>query len=89
MANSNPCYPCFACCRLRVELIGGVDDVPDELTEWIDDDGVEICVMRQVDGACIALKNGRCSIYERRPIECVEFERGGERCDAIQQRGDR
>jgi Fe-S-cluster containining protein len=65
-------------------LLGGVDDVPDELTEWIDDDGVEIHVMRQVNGACVALKGGRCSIYEWRPIECVEFERGGDMCVLIQ-----
>lgn len=30
---------------------------------------------------CIALKNGKCSIYEKRPRVCREFEVGSSRCE--------
>lgn len=80
----NRCLPCSACCRLQVELICGVDDVPEDLTEVVREDGVELHVMRRKpDGYCVALRNGSCSIYNRRPVECVEFEFGGERCNEL------
>jgi Fe-S-cluster containining protein len=41
-------------------------------------------VMRERNGACIALRDGRCSIYEDRPKVCRDFEVGGAECQSRQ-----
>lgn len=75
------CEGCGLCCFLSVELVAGMDDVPDELTEVVDDDGYESLQMKIHNGHCIALtEDGRCSIYERRPTVCRDFEFGSDRC---------
>ena len=40
----------------------------------------------QADGSCVALRNGACSIYEVRPMECRQFERGSRACHEAQRR---
>lgn len=74
------CDSCRACCcRLEVMLMGD-DDVPRQLTArdrwggWV--------MRRLADGWCAALDRGsmRCTIYERRPEICREFEMGGDEC---------
>ena len=80
------CASCGACCRgLEVELVGGLDDVPDELVDMTRG----YPTMRQrADGSCIALVGGACAIYATRPRECRDFQRGGGECHALrQQRG--
>jgi uncharacterized protein len=78
------CASCKAgCCRLEVMLMGE-DDIPPELTErdrwggWV--------MARLEDGWCSALDRGTllCTIYERRPMICREYQLGG--FDCIQER---
>jgi len=61
-------------------LVSGIDDVPEDMTEWIEDDGREIEVMKRIDGMCIAFTGNSCSIYDRRPLDCRDFKIGESRC---------
>ena len=80
-----PCPSCAACCvGLEAELAPGLDDVPDELVD-VSREGYLVMAQR-ADGSCLALANGKCSIYERRPLECRRFERGSPDCFAAQRR---
>ena len=60
----------------------GEDDVPPELIET-DRWGGQI-MTRLADGWCAALDRAtmRCSIYERRPTVCRDFELAGNDCIA-------
>ena len=40
-------------------------------------------IMQIVDGHCIALKGGKCSIYEKRPTVCRAFQVGCSCCENI------
>lgn len=88
-----PCLDCAACCvGLDVELVPGMDDVPDPMVEWREEEGgiAVPYMMRRATGECIALTvDGRCSIYETRPSECRAFERGSSDCEAARERVDR
>ena len=74
------CNTCRAnCCKLEVILMDE-DDVPGPLIH-VDRWGGH--VMRRLDdGWCAALDRGTmlCSIYERRPGVCREYEMGGDDC---------
>lgn len=74
------CTGCAAiCCRLEVLLMGD-DDVPEHLTS---EDRWGGWVMRRLDdGWCAAVDRNtmRCTIYERRPAICREYEMGGSDC---------
>lgn len=75
------CKGCGLCCFLSVELVDGVDDIPEEMSEVVYEDGCTYTQMKMKDGHCIALTDdGLCSIYDSRPSVCQEFEFGGERC---------
>lgn len=73
----NPtCANCpAACCTWEAEITTGIDDaVPEnliELSTW----GYRV-MARGEDGYCLALDKTtmRCSIYDRRPQQCREFE---------------
>ena len=39
-----------------------------------------IYMKRNQDRSCIALQDGRCSIYESRPMACRTYEAGGDEC---------
>ncbi|MEH6462535.1 MAG: YkgJ family cysteine cluster protein [Shewanella psychromarinicola] len=74
------CSTCQACCcRLEVMLITETG-VPDE---YIDNDswGGEV-MLRLDDGWCAALDRDTmmCSIYEKRPLICREFEMADYEC---------
>lgn len=73
------CTACAKCCHLLVELAPFVDDVPEELV--VEHAGVR-CMEQTADGACIALDavTRLCTIYERRPQVCRDFQRGGSLC---------
>lgn len=74
---NTPCSSCAKCCKLEVELVECVDEfVPEEMTEWRG----QYRFMKQQNGACVALKNNLCGIYEKRPLVCRQFNRGGEEC---------
>lgn len=73
MTELPPCLGCGRCCTLLVEIVGGIDDVPDELLLGV--------YMRRVNGKCVALTPERtCSIYDNRPLECRQFKRGCQHC---------
>jgi Fe-S-cluster containining protein len=40
-------------------------------------------IMQIVEGHCIALKDGKCSIYEKRPAVCRAFQVGCSCCENI------
>jgi Fe-S-cluster containining protein len=73
------CAGCGKCCHLLVELAPFEHDVPEALV--VVHDGLR-CMDQHGDGACIALDPGTqlCTIYERRPQVCRDFERGGSLC---------
>jgi Fe-S-cluster containining protein len=73
------CAGCGICCHLVVELVSGIDDVPDEMV--VEHDGV-FCMEQRGNGACVALDpvTHLCTIYERRPKTCRDFERGKPLC---------
>lgn len=74
------CASCQACCcRLEV-LLQGEDDVPMEMVAhdrwggWV--------MARLADGLCVALNRNTflCSIYERRPTVCRDYQAGDYEC---------
>lgn len=74
------CTNCQAnCCRLEVIIISDTG-VPDRFT-GINDSGVQV-MARLSDGWCSALDRDTmmCSIYDRRPLVCREFEMGSIDC---------
>ncbi|WP_246506727.1 YkgJ family cysteine cluster protein [Kistimonas asteriae] len=79
-ATEATCENCKACCcRLEVMLITdtGVPDRFIERDQW----GGET-MARLADGWCAALDRNtlRCTIYEKRPFICREFEMGDYEC---------
>jgi Fe-S-cluster containining protein len=82
LSDIPPCAGCGKCCHLLVELVPGVDDVPEELV--VEHSGVR-CMDQQGDGACVALdpETLLCTIYERRPQVCRDFARGSGLCRKI------
>ena len=73
------CAGCGKCCHLLVELVDLVDDVPEAFV--VEHDGVR-CMDQESDGACVALDptTQLCTIYERRPQVCRDFNRGDSLC---------
>lgn len=64
------CTGCHECCRFF-----NIPLSPYETT-WIeheDTDGM-IHIKKKPDGTCIYLKEGKCSIYNKRPIACREYD---------------
>ena len=74
------CATCAAsCCRLEVMLMGE-DDIPRHLCT---EDQWGGSVMRRLrDGWCAALdrQSMRCTIYQRRPEICRDYEMGSSDC---------
>ena len=80
------CSNCQACCcRLEVMIISDTG-VPDQYI-YVDKNGSE-SMLRLDDGWCVALDRDTlmCSIYEKRPWVCREFEMGSYEC--INERRD-
>ena len=79
------CAGCGQCCHLLVELVAGDEDVPEELV--VEHSGVR-CLDQHGDGACVALDptTRLCTIYDRRPQVCRQFDRGVALCHAILQK---
>ena len=83
------CKVCAACCfspRERYVVVTGEDHArltTDERRELTIFHGIH-CYMRMWQGHCAALeKHGDewlCSVYERRPQLCRDYERGGPAC---------
>lgn len=80
------CATCQAnCCRLEVMLITDTG-VPEKFVEFDQWGGMSMA--RLDDGWCAALDRSTmlCSIYEKRPLICREFEMGGYDCLAERAR---
>lgn len=78
--NSITCSACEAvCCRLEVLLISDTG-VPRDYIET--DEWGGMTMRRLEDGWCSALDQDSklCTIYERRPWICREFQMGGFEC---------
>jgi Fe-S-cluster containining protein len=75
------CAGCGRCCHLVVEL-GAGDDVPEEFV--VEHDGVR-CLDQRGNGACVALDPVTllCTMYDRRPQVCRDFQRGEALCRRI------
>lgn len=74
------CAACEACCcRLEVMLMGD-DDIPVELT--VQDQWGGWVMRRLEDGWCAALDRStmKCTIYERRPGVCRDYQVGASDC---------
>ncbi|MCP2074418.1 UNVERIFIED_ORG: Fe-S-cluster containining protein [Pseudomonas lini] len=74
------CSTCAACCcQLEVMLITDTG-VPERFIDT-DDWGGEV-MLRLDDGWCAALDRDSmmCTIYEKRPLICREFEMGAPEC---------
>ena len=81
MREKPDCQTCpAACCRLEVMLITDTG-VPDRFIAT-DRHGGET-LLRLDDGWCAALdrSNMRCTIYDRRPLICRDFEMGSHDCE--------
>jgi Fe-S-cluster containining protein len=80
------CAGCGQCCHLLVELAPLVDDVPEEFV--VEHSGVR-CMDQHGDGACVALDpvSRLCTIYERRPQVCRDFQRAEALCRRAVLRG--
>ena len=80
VSSAISCETCKACCcRLEVMLMGD-DQPPPHLT---DEDEWGGWVMRRLDdGWCAALDRNtmRCTIYERRPSICRDYQMGDSDC---------
>lgn len=76
------CGSCSACCRRElVALIDGDDPrdfpealkIPKEAVSPLLPTFLGYLIPHGSDGACIYLKDGRCSVYEKRPQMCRAF----------------
>lgn len=74
------CDNCEACCCRQEAMLFGDTEVPDTFIEENDQGGMSMA--RLDDGWCAALdrKTMRCTIYEKRPWICREFEMGDDEC---------
>lgn len=67
-----PCGGCTACCHLPVDLM------PRETGKGLDyeliNSGGGRRLRQNPDGSCIHLIDGRCSVYEHRPIMCRRYD---------------
>lgn len=84
LAEVPACAGCGQCCHLVVQLDPRVDSVPEEFV--VEHDGVR-CLDQRGNGACVALNpvTQFCTIYERRPQVCRDFQRGEALCHRILQ----
>jgi len=75
-----PCGSCNACCHSPVGVQPQFGDDPSlyELAINVDTSAPNghtmVTLNRKPDGSCYALKNGRCSIWEKRPQVCRAFD---------------
>ena len=76
------CAGCGKCCELVAELTDLDTEVPEDLV--VEHDGVR-CMDQRGDGACVALDpvTRLCTIYERRPQVCRDFNRGESLCRRV------
>lgn len=73
MNSTVPCGACNACCR-NPHLVA--DLTPEEVKDY--PDAVEVDgewrLPKRPNGECVHLTDGRCSIYDRRPVSCRSYD---------------
>lgn len=72
-----PCNGCTACCRnfemIRLDERDDID--PEDMVGAIMQDGSRWVVLKhQENGDCIYLQDGKCSVYEKRPLVCRQYD---------------
>ena len=65
------CAGCVACCYHRVDVHPSVDDVQHLDCETRGDG---LFLRKRADGGCIHLGETGCTVYERRPMSCRQFD---------------
>jgi hypothetical protein len=73
---SVPCNGCTACCRSGQVLLKAGDDPAMYETVSVADPfkGERLALKTREDGSCVYLAEHGCSIHERRPLLCMEFD---------------
>ena len=88
------CTLCGACCVGLSVFLTAEDEARLPLDELlaitrIDSEGRVRRLAQRADGSCVTLRReeGRflCSIYERRPGACRDFEQGARRCRELRE----
>ena len=75
-----PCGACHACCHSPVEVRPDHGDDPSlyRLAVSVDrtapNQHAMVTLDRKPDGSCYALRNGRCTIWDKRPRVCRNFD---------------
>lgn len=72
-----PCGSCSACCRIPIVLFPEHGDDPaayEHDTIHHPGLGKSVAVLKHSGGACVYLKDSRCSIWERAPHACRAFD---------------
>lgn len=78
------CIECRGkCCMGTIDVYSTDEVFYDDTLVWEDPNKKYDRTMQMVDGHCIALKDGKCSIYEKRPAVCRAFEVGSRCCENI------
>ncbi len=75
---SVPCGSCHLCCKLMTPLRPEFGDKIEEYdwARWYDGDGTfrSFILMRKPNGDCVYLTDAGCSIHDRAPSICREFD---------------
>jgi len=82
--SKHTCTQCGLCCQLFLINLneseyrsGAYQTIFGDLEKFDDFDEAKACganlLDQQVDGSCIYLAGGKCSIHERRPLVCRDF----------------
>lgn len=75
-----PCNGCTACCRSVVAIRPDLGDNPADYQCAMNVDVsapnrlATFSLDRKPDGSCYALRNGKCTIWEKRPVTCRVFD---------------
>ena len=78
---NNICASCGGkCCQGIIEVYSQDEIYYDKTLVWEDPSCQFDRMMQMVNMQCIALKKGKCSIHDKRPQVCREFEVGCQRC---------
>jgi len=78
------CIECRGkCCMGIIDVYSSDEVFYDDTLVWDDPNDKYDRTMQIVDGHCIALVDGKCSIYEKRPAVCRAFQLGSPCCENI------
>lgn len=71
---SVPCGDCNACCRSEYLKADLTAEEAAELEHVFDDDMGANVLAKRPDGSCVYLVEGKCSIRDRRPRSCRQYD---------------